>query len=222
MLWTTEGRPHLSRIRGCVCWCLICNVLQLDDLDDAVACPAKLFTVAEVKEKFLYADVHVLVAEWSTERIPPPPMPRDEQVLPPPVVEREVELPFVCEQIYRTGLWALRHSDQDCAGCAPNPQQETPPRSRTLCRLRLVCGNQCCKSGAILARPACLRIHLKDSVRRCFCRASCARKAQRNELWNFLRCLVLSAERSGQKVIRHLLTWLAHLRAFLPHGDLVR
>ena len=76
------------------------NVLQLDDLDDAVACPAKLFTDAEVKETFLYADVHVLVAEWSTERVPPPNVPRDEQVLPPPVGEREVELPFVCEQIF--------------------------------------------------------------------------------------------------------------------------
>ena len=74
------------------------NVLQLDDLDDAVARPAKLFTDLEGKETFLYADVHVLVAEWSTERIPPPNVLRDEQVLPPPVVEGDIELPFVCAQ----------------------------------------------------------------------------------------------------------------------------
>ena len=58
-----------------------------------------LFTDLEVKETFLYADVHVLVGEWSTERIPPPNVPRDEHVLPPPVVEGDIELPFVCEQM---------------------------------------------------------------------------------------------------------------------------
>ena len=53
------------------------NVLQLNDLDDAVAYPAKLFSGPEVKETFLHTDVHVLVAEWSTERIPPPSVPLD-------------------------------------------------------------------------------------------------------------------------------------------------
>ena len=75
------------------------HVLQLDDLDGAAACPAKLFTDADVKATFLNADVHALFVEWSTERIPPPNVPRDEHVLSPPVVEREVDLPFVCEQI---------------------------------------------------------------------------------------------------------------------------
>ena len=42
------------------------------------------------------------------------------------------------------------------------------------------------------------------------------REAQRNELWNLLRCLVLSAEPSCQKMIRHLLTWL-HIFAHSSH-----
>ena len=40
------------------------SVLQLEDLDDAVAYPTKLLTDPEVKETFLDADIHVLVAEW--------------------------------------------------------------------------------------------------------------------------------------------------------------
>ena len=54
----------------------------------------------------------------------------------------------------------------------------------------MVCGNQCYNCGAILASRACQR------------------EAQRSELLNFLRCLVLCVVRSCQKMVRHLLTWL--------------
>ena len=42
---------------------------------------------------------HLKLAEWSTERIPPPNVPRDEQVLPLLVSDSDIELPFVCEQV---------------------------------------------------------------------------------------------------------------------------
>ena len=112
------------------------NVLQLGDLDDAVACPAKLFTDVEVKETFLYADVHVLVAEWSTERVPPPNAPRDEQVLPPPV-EGDIELPFVCEQTLQDGtLCSAAFPTKIALAAHQNPLQETCTRSQTL---RCIC-----------------------------------------------------------------------------------
>ena len=160
MLWTMEESPRLSHLN---------NVLQLDDLDDAVACPTKLFTGVEVKETFLYADVHVLFAEWSTERVPPQNVPRDEQVLPQPVDEREVELPFVCEQTLQDGTLCSAAFPTKTALAAHQTHFKKHARGVKRCvASALVCSNQCCNCGAILASRACLRTHLKDSVRRGF------------------------------------------------------
>ena len=193
------------------------NVLQLDDLDDAVACPAKLFTDAEVKETFLYADVHVLVAEWSTERIPPPNVPRDEHVLLPPVVEREVELPFVCEQALQDGTLCPAAFPTKIALAAHQTHFKKHARGVKRCvASALVCGNQCCNCGAVLASRTCLRTHLKDSVRRGFCRASLAKGSPTQRIVEFspMSCSLCGAQLSENGAALAHMT--AHLRTFSP------
>ena len=199
------------------------NVLQLDDLDDAVACPAKLFTDAEVKATFLYADVHVLVAEWSTERIPHPNVPRDEHVLLPPVIERDVELPFVCEQTLQDGTMCSAAFPTKIALAAHQTHFKKHARGVKRCLASaLVCGNQCCNCGAILASRACLRTHLKGSVLRGFCRASLAKGSSTQRIVEFspMSCSLCGAQLSENgTALAHM---AAHLRTFLPHGDLVQ
>ena len=86
----------------------------------------------------------------------------------------------------------------------------------------LVCGNQCCSCGAILASRACLRTHLKDSVRRGFCRASLAKGSPTQRIVEFspMSCSLCGAQLSENgAALAHM---AAHLRTFLPHGDLVQ
>ena len=199
------------------------NVLQLDDLDDAVAYPAKLFTDAEVKEMFFYADVHVLVAEWSSERVPPPNVPRDEQVFPPPVGEREVELPFFCEQALQDGTLCSADFPTKIALTAHQTHFKKHARGVKRCvASTLVCGKQCSNCGAILASRACLRTHLKDSVRRGVCRASLAKGSPTQRIVEFspMFCSLCGAQLSQNgAALAHM---AAHLRTFLPHSDLVQ
>ena len=185
------------------------NVLQLDDLDDAVDCPAKLFTDAEVKETFLLADVHVLVAEWSTERIPPPNVPRDEHVLLPPVVESELELPFVCEQALQDGTLCSAAFPTKIALAAHQTHFKKHARGVKRC---VASALYVAISAAIAARSwraehVCEHISQipRDEF---FVEPRLPKEAQRSELLNFLRCLVLCVVRSCQKMVRHLLTWL--------------
>ena len=100
------------------------NVLQLDDLDDSVAYPAKLFTDLEVKETFLYTDVHVLVAEWSTERIPPPSVPLDKYSH--QLLKATSCCPLSVNRLYWTERCALRPSRPKL------PWLRTKPTSRNM------------------------------------------------------------------------------------------
>ena len=86
----------------------------------------------------------------------------------------------------------------------------------------MVCGNQCCNCGAILARRVCLRTHLKDSVRRGFCRASVAKGSPTQRIVEFspMSCTLCGAQLSeNDTALAHM---AAHLRTFRPRGDLVR
>ena len=109
-----------------------------------------------------------------------------------------------------TGLRVLRPSRPKIALAAHQTHSKKhAPGGKRCVTSALVCGKQCCNCGAILTSHVCLRTHLKDSVRRRFFRASLARKgAQRNELWNSLRCAVLCVVRICQNMIRHSHTWL--------------
>ena len=213
MLWTMEERPHLSRIRGYVCWCLICRdlslVLQLDDLYDAVACPTKLFTDVEVKETFLYADVHVLVAEWSTERVPPP---SHHQLM-----SVKSNCPLSVNRHYRTERCALRPSRPRLLWL------RTKPTSRNMhveSNVALHLDLYVVISAAIAVRywraeHVCGHIS-KIPCDEVFVEPRLTREVQRSELLNFLRCRVLCVVRSCQKMVRHLLTWL-HIFAHYSH-----
>ena len=175
MLWTTEGRPHLSRIRGCVCWCLICYSSTIWTTQWLVRRNSSL--MLKSRKSFSTQMSMCWLPSGRPNASRHHPSQKTNKCSHHQLLSVKSSCPSSVNKFTGRVCVPCGIPDQDCAGCAPNPQQETRPRSQTLCRLRLVCGHQCCKSGAILARPACLRTHLKDSVRRGFCRASCAKES---------------------------------------------
>ena len=216
MLWTTEERPHFSRIRGCVCWCLMCRGLT-------TCCSSTIWTMQWLVRRNSSLMLKSRKREWSTKRIPPPSVPRDEEVLPSPVVEREVELLFVGEHIFQDGSVCSAAFPVLIALAAHQTHSKKHVRGVKRCvASALVCGNQCCNCGAVLASRTCQRTHLKDSVRRGFCRASLDKGCPTQRI---VECSPMSCTLCGAQLSENgtaLAHMAAHLRTFLPHGDLVR
>ena len=127
------------------------------------------------------------------------------------------------KRYYRTERRALRLLRQKIALAAHQTHSKKHARGVKRCvASALVCSNQCCNCGAILATRACLRIHLKHSVQRGFCRASHAKGSPTQTHVEFTPCRCsLCGEKLSEKGLAHA-HMAAHLRTFLPDGDLVR
>ena len=88
------------------------------------------------RETFLLADVHVLEAVWWAVRIPLRALPRDEDVLLPPVSDSDIDL-LVCDQtLFDGSVCSAAFPTKTALAVAPNPQQETRERGQKMCRLR--------------------------------------------------------------------------------------
>ena len=155
----------------------------------------------------------------STERVPPPNVPRDEQALPPPVVEaRQSSLPSACEQTLQDGTLCSAAFPTKVALAAHQTHFKKHARGAKRCvASALVCGNQCCHCRCDAGEPSMsANTSSKIPCDEVFVEPRLPKEAQRGELLKFLLCLVLSVVRSCQKMVRHLLTWL-HIFAHSSH-----
>ena len=186
MLSTMGERPHLSRIRGCVCWCPICR--------DLTTCysstiwtmqwlvqrnPSSL--MSKSRKTFLYADVHVMCwlpsGRLNASRLQN--VPKEDEQVPPhhQLVSLKSSCPLSVNRLYRTERCAPAGLPTKIALAAHQTHFKKHARGVKRCvASALVCGNQCCNCGAILASRACL---LNTSQRfratEVFCRASLAK-----------------------------------------------
>ena len=135
-LWTTAELPHPLHIRGCDCWCLICR--------DSTTCSSSMiwttqWLVQRNSSLILWSrkrsSTQMFMRWWPSGRLNASRLQMchlTNKVSHHQLLSVKSSCPSSVNKFYRTGLCALRPSDQDCLGCAPNPLQETCTRSQTL------------------------------------------------------------------------------------------